>query len=581
MSKMEQSEVEFFPKDSIEFWRNVEPIYVLSEELCDTNWIGSEPLIITYSSDTKYYGDAEDFQNKLNKQWEERIRNFNRKSSSNLKVIVKPDLEVRMHELKTSSFLIYSMLPCFVFSKIIEGLDPIIKIEGKKIIVGENSYEGDYLQISVTIPNLFNPRRFFAFIIGTSLFYSGMYIAGLGEYNIHRPDGEIIEKGSLEFDEHGKAIGFKNRKEYRQDNNWLCTLSNHFIICVRPGSLAQKEIKHLIRLHESAYKDIATTLGIKSNNDKFLWYVHHRYKGIEIKRGYYEPCSRIIHTVYNEEVREIYLGIHELVHAITDKYWGRNELCLWSEGTSTFLDKNKKSIRPIEFYTAELLYSNALVPLKDLLNNSTFKKYANVDVYNQAASFVKFLVERYGWRRFGDMVKKCSKKPSKVLELFECVYNTALTEIEKEWKSYISEYLKKHKNEIEDWRPLWSAQRNMFYKNYPVALSDIEVSLKKNDKDPYVFYLAGKCHFSIGNLEVAHNNFLKAVSFPIIREEDGSVCRHSNLYLGKIHDLMGKREMAISYYNQVLGCPEYDDAHDDARKLLETPYKHEVKESYI
>lgn len=49
---------------------------------------------------------------------------------------------------------------------------------------------------------------------------------------------------------------------------------------------------------------------------------------------------------------------------------------------------------------------------------------------------------------------------------------------------------------------------------------------------------------------------------------------NSDLYLGMMNDVQGKRNEAINYYKQVLDMKEYTNSHDLAEKYLKTPFKY-------
>ena len=516
---MSSSKAKFFPFDSTKFLEslnNYEPVLVLSEELFTPEWLDSKKLIITYAMGVKDKIENK-LQQKLETLWRARETLINHKFQCNVDIIVKSDTEVSHDELMAHSFLIYGTPPSEVFSKYIE--DCPLKIKDGQIIAGEKSYHGETFQLSIVIPNPHNPHRFLAFVMGTSPTYikNGLYLSEVGKYFITRLSTDpnmldIIEEGYIEINRDSKVIGIKKRKRYPADSNWQCTLSDNYLFCVRSDSLAQKEITYLINQHENAYRNIISTLKIEPKRDQFICYIHEKYLYDDFeKRGAYWPGTNIIHAVYNEERRKDYIGIHELVHAITYKYWGwqNKQAPLWAEGVATLLGwQNEK---PFESYAAEIMYSHELLPMDHLLDNEKFLKHAPLDAYLQSASFVKFLIERCGWQKFSEMAKGLPNKPPKDTTVFEHVYNTAFAEMEIEWVSHITKYLKDHTKEIEEWRPLWSARRHMCYRRYPQAILDIKTILKKDIRDPYIFYLAGECYFFIGNFEEAIKNFLKNI----------------------------------------------------------------------
>jgi tetratricopeptide (TPR) repeat protein len=246
--------------------------------------------------------------------------------------------------------------------------------------------------------------------------------------------------------------------------------------------------------------------------------------------------------------------------------------CWLSEGIATLFGGFALEISP-EFHVAESMFSDKLISLGKLFDKETFEKLVPIDAYSHSASFVKFLLYMCGLRKFKKLLIMVTKEPTRFSQIFEQIYGIPLTILEEQWKLFILQYLESHKDDIKKRRPFWSARRNIANKNYEVALTDIEEHLRLNSNDAYAIYLAGYCYFYHGNFEDACEKFSKAVSLPVLRKWQSRIYRESYLYLGKIHDLLGKRDIAIDYYNQVLKCPEYDNAQDEARKYLQTAYR--------
>lgn len=45
-----------------------------------------------------------------------------------------------------------------------------------------------------------------------------------------------------------------------------------------------------------------------------------------------------------------------------------------------------------------------------------------------------------------------------------------------------------------------------------------------------------------------------------------------NLYVGKIYDLQGKRDLAIMQYKKVLSWQDVQNSHEEASRYLKSPY---------
>lgn len=57
------------------------------------------------------------------------------------------------------------------------------------------------------------------------------------------------------------------------------------------------------------------------------------------------------------------------------------------------------------------------------------------------------------------------------------------------------------------------------------------------------------------------------------KKENSTVMIFTNLRIGMIYDLQGKRELAVMQYRKVLDMKEHEDSHVNAERYIKTPYK--------
>lgn len=169
---MEDYQEKWFPIDSVKFIKSVEPArYVLDEDLMAPRWLGSGPLVIVYPTTFPghfgYDSDGEKFRTDLEETWKKRIKTYNRLTSQDLGIVVKPDIDITHEELNKRSFLIYGTPPSAFFFKYLEQKFPI-SIEGGKIKVEDRAYDDENLQLVITIPSPLNPIRFWTLVMGTT-----------------------------------------------------------------------------------------------------------------------------------------------------------------------------------------------------------------------------------------------------------------------------------------------------------------------------------------------------------------------------------------------------------------------------
>ncbi len=87
-------------------------------------------------------------------------------------------------------------------------------------------------------------------------------------------------------------------------------------------------------------------------------------------------------------------------------------------------------------------------------------------------------------------------------------------------------------------------------------------------------YYMGYCKMNMGDLGGALQEFYRCdeLSRTLDRTEESGFMVMANLRVGMIDDLQGKRESAVQQYRKVLDMKNYLDAHEQAEKLLLSPY---------
>jgi tetratricopeptide (TPR) repeat protein len=83
-------------------------------------------------------------------------------------------------------------------------------------------------------------------------------------------------------------------------------------------------------------------------------------------------------------------------------------------------------------------------------------------------------------------------------------------------------------------------------------------------------YTLGNRFFRMGRLDAAEGQFRRAIAYPGTPERERTL---SQLRLGQILDLQGRRAEAIARYETVLKSKDFDNAQEQARKFLRTPYR--------
>lgn len=82
-----------------------------------------------------------------------------------------------------------------------------------------------------------------------------------------------------------------------------------------------------------------------------------------------------------------------------------------------------------------------------------------------------------------------------------------------------------------------------------------------------LFY--GQTLMAQGEYRAAREEFRRIVQ---LRAEESDAYPHAYLFLGRLADLRGEREIASRYYRRVLSLPERQDSHEAAERYLDDPF---------
>jgi prepilin-type processing-associated H-X9-DG protein len=226
--------------------------------------------------------------------------------------------------------------------------------------------------------------------------------------------------------------------------------TRHFDIYYFRDSTAEKEIEQIVADKERGFSEICQFLDITSrvrirlilfeDGQRKHWETGHQGNGWAF--------GNTIVEVYNEKTKlDPY---HETVHILMRPFG--NPPALFNEGFAVYMSERlgANSLRYLgggesEIYerVKELKAKNELWELRELLGFTEIgsMKTRPPVAYPQAASFVKFLVEKYGKERFLDIYKTLEngRDNEQNIERLERICNRSFPQLEGEWTTVLSE----------------------------------------------------------------------------------------------------------------------------------------------
>jgi len=226
-------------------------------------------------------------------------------------------------------------------------------------------------------------------------------------------------------------------------------ITKHFDIFCHKGSTAEKAIEKIAEQRERGFREICRFLGKDSDvrirmilfEDGATKYLHTGHQGAGWAFG------NTVVEIYNEKQRlDPY---HETTHVLMRPYG--SPPALFNEGFAVYISERLGSHalaamkgRESSIYECvrELSGKGELIGLEELLTYTEIGSgETNPPVaYPEAASFVKFLIERYGKERFLKAYRTLRNSSDKAtqqqnVKALEKIYGKSLDELKTEWKS--------------------------------------------------------------------------------------------------------------------------------------------------
>ena len=212
-------------------------------------------------------------------------------------------------------------------------------------------------------------------------------------------------------------------------SQWERTESEHFIFNYPSGGYVAKNINTVVSRYEKAYENISSYLKTEVPGKIIYYCFPSRQAGMDIigyDLGFCHPANNQVYAILGQNEQQT-TG-HEMTHVISF-YMSptiTSEVFL-HEGLA---ESQNQEGEDFHGEVAYLMKTESFVPLKELRSN--FRSYDTQLAYNEAASFVLFLIDTYGIDKF----KKLWAREDFEKALLD-IYKKDSNELGKEWEGLI------------------------------------------------------------------------------------------------------------------------------------------------
>ncbi|MCI0398978.1 MAG: hypothetical protein L0332_10845 [Chloroflexi bacterium] len=218
---------------------------------------------------------------------------------------------------------------------------------------------------------------------------------------------------------------------------WLTADNNCCTVHVISNTTAHRDLEQLLALVDGAFQEASARLA-EPAAQRYQVYLVDRVIG----QGGYAAGSMVISYLDRD-----YAGgglyevlVHEAVHLL-DHQFAPNRVVFLAEGVAVWATGGHYKQENVDQRTAALVESGLYIPLEQLIDN--FYPAQHEISYLEAAGFVSFLVNTYGWERvrpfYVDVTASDAPTLHQAVDInLQIHFNKTLAQVEAEWMVYLA-----------------------------------------------------------------------------------------------------------------------------------------------
>jgi hypothetical protein len=225
------------------------------------------------------------------------------------------------------------------------------------------------------------------------------------------------------------------------DFTWTVSESQHFQFHYMSGTAAERDRFQLGALAEASLDEIRSVLDVEFTGQMSIYLVPRVFW--QGGAAYGEKVQLISYLDRNYTGVEIWSYFtHEGTHALAQdllepKENGGGPDGVLVEGLAVWASNGHYRREPIDAWAAVIAASDEYLPLADL-RAGPFYDFQHETSYLEGASFVKFLVERYGLDRLKELYGQATSDQEHDEALVERLYGKGYDVLESEWLGYLA-----------------------------------------------------------------------------------------------------------------------------------------------
>ncbi len=230
---------------------------------------------------------------------------------------------------------------------------------------------------------------------------------------------------------------------FEKDSRWRTHSSDHYIFHYFENSVAEKDLDHIVKQQEGAYKKIVSFLNVPEPGrpiEYFFYPDEHTKKELMGDDWYAQSIYNEfrVHVLYTEKDKP--LGEHEDTHLLSLP-WGQS-IAFFAEGLAEYMVGHAWDGTPHQQYVREGYEKKLYPPLEDFMRHDAWLETDDTQAiyfYSLAGAFTSFLVSQFGRKKFETAYKQLSRKNTKEKNSAVCelVFEANFRSLEAAFKDFL------------------------------------------------------------------------------------------------------------------------------------------------
>jgi hypothetical protein len=224
------------------------------------------------------------------------------------------------------------------------------------------------------------------------------------------------------------------------DFTWTVSDTQHYRFHYAPGSAAERDRAQIGALAEAAFQRTRNAMGADFGGQMDIFLVPRVFWQGAATYGDKVQLISYLDRNYTDIATWSYFT-HEGTHALAqdllqpkEEEGGPDGVLV--EGLAVWASDGHYGPEPVDDWAAVIATSDGYVPLATL-RAGPFYDFQHETSYLEAGSFVKFLVDRYGWDKLKELYGRATGKPEHDEELVSRLYGKGYAALEADWLAYL------------------------------------------------------------------------------------------------------------------------------------------------